>query len=176
MTTLDSENLIIIKEEYFTRMNVFHHLHNKGENRPHFLSLRDPEYPEIFWIVPCTTDNRNKHHDRVAKYPNRSVSNYTQFVRVLGIEQTLLFEKSLPIRESDIRGIKKNKNGIKFTIDNPAKLDEFKKIALDIIPKLKRGTKFSRFQPDQEKIFNKLKEEIDKEKEISLKITSWNAY
>ena len=129
-----------------------------------FFAVKDPSNTEVLWIVPCSTDVRNKHRKRIANTnPNRAVYNYTKFERVNGVEQVLLFEKALPILKDDIKGTYTNKLGEEFILDNPRKVKEYQEIAKEIIPKLKRGQKFSRYQPEQKRIYEQLSKELLKE-------------
>ncbi|WNY24383.1 hypothetical protein MmiHf6_17140 [Methanimicrococcus hongohii] len=106
--------------------------------RPCFFSIKDTKHPELFWLIPISSQlkkYRNIHRKKFEKY---GYCNTIYFCKVLGYEKAFLIQNMFPTTEEYIESVYTDTNNVEVKIDER---DEKKIIGLsnDVLKAHEKG-------------------------------------
>jgi len=150
----------IIKDSFFSDMSDPYLKGNKKQNRPHYYCFEDSNYNGIYWMIPLSS--------RIDKY-KKIVSKRTSKGRTCDIihivklddshESAFLIQDMFPISEKYIeREYTIAGNHLRLTSEHATK--EIEQKARKVLGMLKRGIKFTPTQPNIQKIYERLQQDL----------------
>jgi len=130
-------------------------------DRPCFFAFQERETPEIFWLVPISsnyTKYKALYDKKVERYKK---CNTIRFGKVLGKQAAFLIQNMCPVTERYIREVYIDKNGVAIQIDGRIAQDIIAN-AREVLAISKRGAKI--IFPDVNIIHKALREQIAQQK------------
>ena len=128
----------IIKDSFFSDMSDPYLKGNKKQNRPHYYCFEDSNYNGIYWMIPLSS--------RIVKLDDSH-------------ESAFLIQDMFPISEKYIeREYTIAGNHLRLTSEHATK--EIEQKARKVLGMLKRGIKFTPTQPNIQKIYERLQQDL----------------
>ena len=164
---MDSGKFCFLSDRYYEDFQDEYLMRNKEvvdgvtRDRPCFFVFRDSVIPEIFWLVPISS-NYTKYkalHDKKAQKYGKC--NTIRFGKVLGKQAAFLIQNMCPATERYIREVYIDKNDVTVRIDSRIAQDVITN-AREVLAITKRGARI--IFPDVNAIHKTLCEQISHQK------------
>jgi len=160
---MESGRFCFLSDQYYEDFKDEYLMQNKEEvdginhNRPCFFVFCDNAIPEIFWLVPISSNYlkyKTLHDKKIQKYGK---CNTIRFGEVLGRQAAFLIQNMCPVIERYVHEIYVDKNGTAIKIDDRIVNDVIVN-AREVLAITKRGIRI--IFPDVNAIYKKLCEQI----------------
>lgn len=150
----------IIKDSFFSDMSDPYLKGNKKQNRPHYYCFEDSNYNGIYWMIPLSS-RIDKYKKIVSKRIGKGRT--CDIIHIVKLddshESAFLIQDMFPISEKYIeREYTIAGNHLRLTSEHAAK--EIEQKARKVLGMLKRGIKFTPTQPDIQKIYERLQQDL----------------
>ena len=147
----------IIKDSFFERFNDPYLKGDKDGNRPHYFCMKDPNYEDLFWVIPLSS-RADKYRDIIFKKEAfRKPCDILHIIKVNNRENVFLIQDIFPVTEEYISR-EYTINGMHLLIWKDNKI--IKQKAKNILRLINRGVRFGITQPNVLKIKEELLKDI----------------
>jgi hypothetical protein len=156
---MDTGKFCFLSDKYYEDFQDEYLMKNKevvdgiAHDRPCFFAFRDNIMPEIFWLVPISSNYqkyKTLHDKKIQRYGK---CNTIRFGKVLNKQAAFLIQNMCPVTEKYIREVYVDKNGVEIQVDGRIVNDVITN-AREVLAISKRGVKI--IFPDVNAILKKI--------------------
>lgn len=148
---INKGELCFIKDEFFRKINdPFLKCNYETTKRPHYYIFQDQK-TKLYWMVPCSSKVEKFEKIIREKRMRGKPVDGIEIVKIRQKKTVLLFQDMFPIRESYIEGVY-IRQGQRVGISNPELIQRLDEKAEKAIKLLRHGVKFTKTQPDVNRI------------------------